>query len=103
MHVGSVSALWVAARSAALFFWIYLILLVALARWLEPLFRRWVGVLVGHPVLWVPVARRFRIWGLVDSEAVRAADALVALAGALIVLSAALLPAVALGLFAAAR
>jgi hypothetical protein len=93
---------WIAVKTATLLCGAYLAWLMAFERWFEPMLRRLTGSIARRLVVWVPAGRGFRIWGLMDRTG-EARDAAVALVGALLVLTSALLPAVILGRLAAAR
>jgi hypothetical protein len=96
-----VEALWMALRTAVLLFGTYFAWLLIFERWIEPILRRWTGSIARRSVVWVPAGRGLRIWGVRERSGA-STDAAVALAGALLVLASALLPAVMLGRVAGA-
>jgi hypothetical protein len=88
------AAHWTVIRFAAMASGCYVAWLVAFERWLEPLLRRCGGAMIGGRIVWVPVVGRFRIWGMQD-HASSGLDRAAGLFGGVAVLSAALVPVVA--------
>jgi hypothetical protein len=90
------SARWIAVGWAAVCSGIYVGWWTLFERWLEPWLRRRLGMVIGAPVIWVPAGGMLRIWGLREVSRLET-DAAVGFLGSVLVLSAGLLPAIALG------
>lgn len=69
----------------------YLAWLVVFERWLDPLLRRGLGVVLGHRIAWLPALGPFCVWG-VEAPGGRELDGAVAALGTATVFCAALVP-----------